>query len=101
MGTMRAGFEGGQIVRIIAALPAIEGLAADPEMATGAGHVLRAAVEIHPGQAQPRLPAQRHPGSGQLARAGVVSLCELAFRHSIRVSLIILNETRTFRDFRT
>ena len=44
----RARFQGKQVQRIIAALPAVESLATDPEMAASTGHILRAAAEVHP-----------------------------------------------------
>jgi hypothetical protein len=71
---------------------AIEGLARDPEIAASAGHIAGAAIDIHPGQTTPGFPAQFHAGASRLAPTGVAFLCEFAFRHSIRVSLIILNE---------
>ena len=39
----------GQVVWIIAALPAIERLAADAKVTRGMGHVAAATIEIHPG----------------------------------------------------
>src|SRR5271157_954739 len=79
-----------QALRIIAASPAVKSLAADSETTAGASHVAAATIKIHPGQTSAGLPAQLFPRARQLARTGKFSH-ELAFRHSIRVSLIILN----------
>jgi hypothetical protein len=91
--TMAALLQRGQIVRIITALPTIKRLATDAKVTAGMGPVAAATIEIHPSQPNPRLPAQLHSRPSQLARSGRFPFANLPFRHSIRVSLIILNES--------
>ena len=79
MGTMAARFQRAQIKRIIAPLPAIEGLAADAEMTAGTGHVVAVAIEIHPGQPHPGFPAELHPDPSQSARTGWFPAANLHF----------------------
>src|SRR5882672_8154706 len=92
MGTVTARFQAGQIQWLIALEPAVEGLTRNPEMAAGEGHVLRAAIEIHPGQADLCRPAQLHPGRRQSRRPGWLSALRLHTDTLLKVSLIILNE---------
>ena len=66
MGTMGTLFQRRQVVGIVAAAPAVEALAADPETAAGAGHVAAPTIKIHPGQTSPGLPAQLFPRARQL-----------------------------------
>jgi hypothetical protein len=61
MGTMTTPFQAAQIQRLVASQPAVKGLARDPEMTAGEGHILGLAVEIHPAQANPRRPTQFDP----------------------------------------
>jgi len=79
MRPVGARFQSAEVVGIIAALPAVEGLAADAEMAAGAGHVAATMVKIHPIQADPGLAAQLLPRARQLARTGKLSIMNLHF----------------------
>jgi hypothetical protein len=72
----------GQIQWLIAPLPAVEGLARDPEMTAGQGYVLALAVEIHPAQADQPRPAQFHRLSA--LRLHVDTLLESVTNHSGR-----------------
>ena len=92
MGAMGAGFQSGQIVGIEAALPVIEGLAADAKVPAGMGHVVAPVIEVHPGQPNPGFPAELHSDSSQSARTGRFPFANLHIDTLIRVSLIILNE---------
>jgi len=64
-------------VGIVTAAPAVEGLAANPEVAASAGHVLATAIEIHPIQADSGLSTQLFPRARQLARTGKFSIMNL------------------------
>src|SRR5438477_12471174 len=66
-----------QVVRIVAFLPTIEALAADAKVPAGEGHVLAAAIVVHPIQAGAGLAAQLLPCARQLARTGKLSLMHL------------------------
>ena len=63
--TVTAPLQTGQIIGIIASLPAIKRLAADAEVAAGAGHITAVTIEIHPGQPYPGFPAELRSGPGQ------------------------------------
>jgi hypothetical protein len=63
-------------------------------MAAGTGHVAAPTIEIHPGQTSSALPAQLFPRAPPAGAHGEVLHQELAFRRSIRVSLIIVNGKR-------
>ncbi len=57
--TVRAILPGAQVLRVVAPLPAIKRLPADPEMATGQSHLPPARlIVIEPGQPRAGLPAQ-------------------------------------------
>lgn len=84
----------GQIVRIITPLPTIKRLPTDAKVTAGMRHVAAATTEIHPGQPNPSLSTQTPLRCEPVGPNRAVSLREFAFRHSIRVSLIILNESR-------
>jgi len=77
MRTMRARFQRAQVQRIIAALPAIESLAADAEVTAGTGRVVTVAIEIHPGQPNPGFPAELHAGPSQSARTACFPVVNL------------------------
>jgi hypothetical protein len=77
-----------QVKRIIAALPAIESLAADAEVTAGTGRVAVTTIEIYPDQANPGFPAELHGGPSQSARTGWLPFANETL---MRVSLIILN----------
>jgi hypothetical protein len=79
MRAVGALFQRGQVLGIVLAAPAIEGLAADPEMAAGAGHVAAPTIEIHPSQTSPGLPAQLFSRARQLACTGKFSIMNLHF----------------------
>ena len=83
MRTVQTALQGGEVVGIVASLPAIKDLTADAEVAAGQGHIAAAAVVIHPVQAGPGLAAQFLPDARQLARTRKFLHCELAFRHFI------------------
>ena len=68
-----------QVVRIVAFLPTIEALAADAKVPAGEGHVLAAAIVVHPIQAGAGLAAQLLPCARQLARTGKLSIMNLHF----------------------
>jgi hypothetical protein len=91
-GSIHCSRRSGQIVRITAMLPVIEGLAAFAEVTAGAGPVTTATIDIHPGQPYPGLTAQLPPVRASRPEPGRFH-CEFAFRRSIRVSPIILNES--------
>jgi hypothetical protein len=77
-----------QVKRIIAALLAIESLAADAEVTAGTGRVAVTTIEIYPDQANPGFPAELHGGPSQSARTGWLPFANETL---MRVSLIILN----------
>jgi hypothetical protein len=79
MGTAGALFQRDQVLGIVAAASAVEGLAADSEMAAGAGHVATPTIKIHPIQADSRLSTQLFPRARQLARTGNFSIMNLHF----------------------
>src|SRR5438477_5914444 len=68
-----------QVVRIVAFLPTIEALPADAKVPAGEGHVLAAAIVVHPIQAGAGLAAQLLPCARQLARTGKLSIMNLHF----------------------
>jgi len=79
MRAVRTALEGGEVSGIVALLPAIKDLTADPEVAAGEGQVVAAAVVIHPIQAGAGLAAQFFPRARQLARTGKFSIANLHF----------------------
>ena len=79
MRSMGAALQRAQVLGIVALLPAVEDLAADTEVATGEGHVVAAAVIVHPLQAGAGLAAQLFPRARQLARTGKFSITNLHF----------------------
>jgi len=79
MRTVGTLFQGREVLGIIPALPAVERLAADSKMATGASHVAAATIKIHPGQTSPGLPAQLFPRARQLARTRKFPIANLHF----------------------
>src|SRR5580700_3488299 len=94
MRTMGARFQRTQVKPIIAALPAIESLAADAEVTAGTGRIVTVTIEIHPGQPNPGIPAELHAGPSQSARTACFPAVNLHIDTLIRVSLIILNENK-------
>ena len=91
MRTMGARFQRTQVKPIIAALPAIESLAADAEVTAGTGHIVTVAIEIHPGQPDPGFPAESHADPSQSARTACFPAVNLHIDTLMRVSLIILD----------
>src|SRR5579864_5993750 len=90
---MRVSLQRGQLVRVIAAPPAVEALPADAEMATGEGCVAPVVqVVIHPLKPLNRIAAQLPPGAHKLAGTGWLSPSNLHGDTLLRVSPIILNE---------
>src|SRR5579864_4962735 len=90
---MRVRLQRGQLVRVIAAPPAVEALPADAEMATGEGCVAPVVqVVIHPLKPLNRIAAQLPPGAHKLAGTGWLSPSNLHGDTLLRVSPIILNE---------
>jgi len=79
MRTVGATFQGSQVARVVSFLPAIKDLTTDSEVAAGEGHVVAAAVVIHPVQTGPGLAAQFFPRARQLARTGKFSIANLHF----------------------
>src|SRR5262250_2065641 len=69
MRTMTTLFQADQIQWLIALAPTVEGLARNPEMAAGEGHVLRATVKVHPCQTGLCCPAQLYPDRRQPRRS--------------------------------
>ena len=69
MRTVRAIFQTREIVRIIAAPPAIERLPADPKVAAGEGRIATVAeIVTHPDQPELAGPAQLAPKARELPR---------------------------------
>jgi len=64
------------VLRITAALPAIEGLAHNPEMAANTSYVLATAVEIRTASG-PEPPSSALPRARQLARTTKLSIANL------------------------
>src|SRR5579864_4586724 len=95
---MRVSLQRGQLVRVIAAPPAVEALPADAEMATGEGCVAPVVqVVIHPLKPLNRIAAQLPPGAHKLAGTGWLSPSNLHGDTLLRVSPIILNENSAGR----
>src|SRR5579864_1782906 len=93
---MRVSLQRGQLVRVIAAPPAVEALPADAEMATGEGCVAPVVqVVIHPLKPLNRIAAQLPPGAHKLAGTGWLSPSNLHGDTLLRVSPIILNENNS------
>ena len=97
---MRVRLQRGQLVRVIAAPPAVEALPADAEMATGEGRVAPVVqVVIHPLKPLNRIAAQLPPGAHKLAGTGWLSPSNLHGDTLLRVSPIILNENIILLNF--
>jgi len=74
MRTVRAIFQTGEIVRVIAAPPAIERLPADPKVTAGERRIATVAkIVTHPGQPELASPAQLAPKARELSRFGYPS----------------------------
>jgi hypothetical protein len=96
---MRACLQGGQVMRVIAAPPAVEALPADAEMATGEGSVASTVqVMIHPLKLLNRFAAQLPSGARKLAGSGWLSPSNLHGDTLLRVSPISLNENSDVID---
>jgi len=93
--TMRTALQIGQVMRVIATPPTIEGLSADPEVAAGEGRVATVReIMSHPLKTDLGVTAQLPRRVRQLADSGVAFPIVFAWRHSTRVSPLILNENR-------
>jgi hypothetical protein len=74
MRTVGAIFQAREIMRVIAAPPAIKGLPADPEMAAGEGRIATIAeIMTHPDQPELGATAQLAPKARELSRFGYPS----------------------------
>jgi len=71
MRPMRAVLQGREVMGIIAAPPAIERLATDPEVTAGEGRIATVTeIVTHPGQPELASPAQLAPKARELSRFG-------------------------------